>query len=101
MTGVKLTVRSTTCSNKMATQHLDLELVNEQLLRDLREGIPAVDLCDILQDIHAGEPYSAFLTLIGYAIGDKGDEYAIQFFPVLDPEDRDEYSQYLVVKRNK
>lgn len=81
MTGVKQTVRSTTCSNKMATQHLDLELVNEQLLRDLREGIPAVDLRNILQDIHAGEPYSAFLTLIGYTIGDKGDEYALQVLP--------------------
>lgn len=83
----------------MAINNLDVESVNEHLLRDLKEEIPAVDMHYILQDIHAGEPYSAFLTLIGYAIGEKGDEYALQFFPLLDPEDREEYSQYLAVNR--
>ena len=75
---------------------LDLDMVVDQMYSLLKPVMPP-EAREWVED----EPYSAFLMLMGYAISEKGDEYALQFFPLLEPEDREEYSQYLAINRKK
>lgn len=78
---------------------LDIDSAVEELYKELKPVMPPEAREWVEDDVEANEPYSAFLMLLDYAITEKGDEYALQFFPLLDPEDREEYSQYLAVNR--
>ena len=80
---------------------LDLDMVVDQMYSLLKPVMPPEAREWVEDDVEANEPYSAFLMLMDYAITEKGDEYALQFFPLLEPEDREEYSQYLAKNRKK
>ncbi|NYI25642.1 hypothetical protein [Aeriscardovia aeriphila] len=80
---------------------LDLDMVVDQMYSLLKPVMPPEAREWVEDDVEANEPYSAFLMLMDYAITEKGDEYALQFFPLLEPEDREEYSQYLAINREK
>lgn len=78
---------------------LDIDSAVEELYKESKPVMPPEAREWVEDDVEANEPYSAFLMLLDYAITEKGDEYALQFFPLLDSEDREEYSQYLAVNR--